>query len=221
MKILFTLLIILSTFNCLVKSQKFINFVPYQDYECTTNSYGFGYSISTSQECIYNLGNGPSNKPLSYSASWETFQNETYLYFKTYNYTDTACQSPLEQYSMQNNSCSPSVFLPTPFNGTIVGSEYQYSLISLTDEPVYSPNSLVFSQYQQPDFNVCSNGDLLFSTTVSNGLKTVNGEYSTSYICNNNNAYLYNCIDRVNCKLSNITLSCNQAGNINNQVNYC
>ncbi|KAM9989898.1 hypothetical protein ACTFIY_005940 [Dictyostelium cf. discoideum] len=222
MKIFTTLLIILSILCCFAKSQKFINFIPYQDYECLTPSFGIGYSISTSQPCIYNLGNGPSATPMSYTATWESFSvNETYLYLKTYNYSDMACQSALQQYSMLNNSCTFSSFLPLPFNGSVVGINFQYSLVSLTDEPVYAPNSLLFSQYAEPNFNVCDNSDLMFTTTISNGLKVINGDYSTSYICNNNTAYLDNCINRTNCKLSNVTLSCNQAGNANNQVNYC
>ncbi|KAN0022529.1 hypothetical protein ACTFIU_004727 [Dictyostelium citrinum] len=219
MKIFITLLIILSTLSCFVKSQKFINFIPYQDYECSTTSYGFGYSISTTQECIYNLGNGPSSTPLSYTASWETVSNVTYLYLKTYNYTDIGCQSLLQEYPLYNNTCNPSTILPLPFNGSVVGTNFQYSFVSLTDEPVYAPNSIVFSQYAEPNFNVCDNNDLLFSTTVSNGLKVINGVYSTAYLCNNHTVYLDNCIDRINCKLSNVTTSCNQSGN--NQVNFC
>ncbi|KAM9983145.1 hypothetical protein ACTFIZ_005755 [Dictyostelium cf. discoideum] len=222
MKIFTTLLIILSILCCLAKSQKYINFIPYQDYECSTAPFGIGYSISTSQQCIYNLGNGPSATPMSYTASFESFSvNDTNLYLKTYNYTDMACQNTLQQYSMLNNSCNFTPFLPLPFNGTMVGSSFQYSLVSLTDEPVYAPNSLLFSQYVEPDFSVCDNSDLVFTTTISNGLKVVNGDYSTSYICNNHTAYLDNCINRTNCKLSNVTLSCNQSGNVNNQVNYC
>ncbi|KAN0031658.1 hypothetical protein ACTFIV_005523 [Dictyostelium citrinum] len=220
MKFLFTLLIILSTLSCFVKSQ-FINFVPYQDYQCSSSPYGYGYSISTTQDCIYNLGNGPLSTPYSYSASFGYMANETYIRMNIYNYSDTACQNPVSEFSMLNNSCSSITFLPKPFNGTVVGSDYQYSFVFVSNEPVYATNSIVFSQYQQPDFNVCSNNDLVFSTTISTGLKVVNGEYSTSYLCNDHIPYINNCIGRVNCKLSNVSLSCNQAGNINNQVNYC
>ncbi|KAN0045225.1 hypothetical protein ACTA71_005602 [Dictyostelium dimigraforme] len=220
MKILYTLLIILFTLGCVVKS-KFINFIPYQDYECSTTSFGFGYSIAVTEDCIYNLGNGPSSNPLSYTVGVETFTNETIIVFKTFNNTDLACQTPIHQEDFYNNTCTQSNFLPLPFNGTVVSSNFQFSLVFLTDEPVYSPNSLLFSQYPEPNFNECDNSNLVFTTTISNGLKVENGVYSTTYICNNHTAYLNNCIDRTNCKLSNITLTCNQGGNVNNQVNYC
>ncbi|KAN0047868.1 hypothetical protein ACTA71_002255 [Dictyostelium dimigraforme] len=217
MKLLFIVLNILLFFTfvkCQLPKTIYANFIPYGiDSSCSSEVSGLGYSFQP-QNCFYNIAhNGLTQRESSFLVIIDALRVGVAQFD---NYNNNSCTGNfVNANSYKNGSCIQTPPFIT-FNGSINSYQLsnQYSLVTISESPLYFPNTQVYSQFDNGGYNGCgsssdnknsdssssssdSSSSLYYMTYSTSGLKfspnDSNDINSVTIECSNGNASVLIC----------------------------
>ncbi|KAN0015145.1 hypothetical protein ACTFIU_001468 [Dictyostelium citrinum] len=237
MKFLFivlNILLICTLVKCQLPKNIYANFIPYGiDSSCSSEISGLGFSFQP-QNCFFNIAhNGLVQKESSFLVIIDALRVGV-AQFDNYN-NNTCTGNFVNANSYKNGSCIQTPPFIT-FNGSINSYQLsnQYSLVTISDSPLYIPNTQVYSQFDNGGYNGCgssggsnnknsesgsdsgsdsdSSSSLYYMTYSTSGLKfspnDSNDPNSVTIQCSNGNASVLIC--KEGDSSSSSSSSCNQ-----------
>ncbi|KAN0000382.1 hypothetical protein ACTFIZ_000838 [Dictyostelium cf. discoideum] len=236
MKLLFLILniLLICTFvKCQLPKNVYANFIPHgDDSSCSSKVSGLGFSFQP-QNCFYNIAhNGLVQKESSFLVIIDALRVGVAQYD---NYNNNTCSGNfVSANSYKNGSCVQTPPFIT-FNGSINSYQLsnQYSLVTITNSPLYIANTQVYSQFDNGGYNGCgsdsgndsgndsdsgsdNSSSLYYMTYSTSGLKfsppnDSNDPNSVTIQCSNGNASVLICKEGdSSSSSSSSSSSCNQ-----------
>ncbi|KAM9976856.1 hypothetical protein ACTFIR_010702 [Dictyostelium discoideum] len=252
MKLLFIILniLLICTFvKCQLPKNIYANFIPYGvDSSCSSEVSGLGFSFQP-ENCFYNIAhNGLVQKESSFLVIVDALRVGVAQFD---NYNNNSCSGNfVNANSYKNGSCIQTPGFIT-FNGSVNSYQLsnQYSLVTITNSPLYVANTQVYSQFDNGGYNGCgsssdnsdnsdnsandsgsdSSSSLYYMTYSTSGLKfSPNDSNSVTIQCSNGNASVLICKEgddsssssSSSCSQQDVTMPCTPGDDNFNEV-FC
>ncbi|KAM9960001.1 hypothetical protein ACTFIW_007233 [Dictyostelium discoideum] len=250
MKLLFIILniLLICTFvKCQLPKNIYANFIPYGvDSSCSSEVSGLGFSFQP-ENCFYNIAhNGLVQKESSFLVIVDALRVGVAQFD---NYNNNSCSGNfVNANSYKNGSCIQTPGFIT-FNGSVNSYQLsnQYSLVTITNSPLYIANTQVYSQFDNGGYNGCgsssdnsdnsandsgsdSSSSLYYMTYSTSGLKfspnDSNDPNSVTIQCSNGNASVLICKEgddsssSSSCSQQDVTMPCTPGDDNFNEV-FC